>query len=90
MDLSATCFRFGECLLDVDRHVLERSGQAVAVEPRVFDLLQFLVSHAGELVSRDRLIDAVWQGRIVSDAAISACVVAACVRGQAAPSRCSA
>ena len=47
------------------------------MEPKVFDLLRLLIENAGELVSQDKMIAEVWQGRIVSDSAISACVAAA-------------
>ncbi|MEO0664992.1 MAG: alpha/beta fold hydrolase [Pseudomonadota bacterium] len=56
---------------------LTKGAATIAVEPKVFDLLQLLVENAGELISRDRMIEEVWGGRIVSDSAISACVAAA-------------
>ncbi|WP_343080060.1 winged helix-turn-helix domain-containing protein [Ostreiculturibacter nitratireducens] len=69
--------RFADCVLDDARLTLTRSGAPVAVEPRVFDLIHLLVRNAGELVTRDRMIEEVWQGRIVSESAISACIAAA-------------
>lgn len=47
------------------------------MEPQVFDLLRHMVENAGQLVSQDDLIKAVWRGRIVSDSAISARISAA-------------
>lgn len=70
-------FHFANCDLDVDGHTLRCGGQAVAVEPLVFDLISVLALNAGQLVSKDQLIDQVWQGRIVSDSAISAGIAAA-------------
>lgn len=69
-------YKFDDYVLDPDQHSLMRSGTLVSIEPKVFDLLLLLVKNAGELISRDTLIDLVWQGRIVSDSAISACVAA--------------
>ena len=70
-------YQFGDFTLDPGQHSLTRSGDPVSIEPKVFDLLRLLVENAGELVTRDTLIDVVWQGRIVSESAISACVAAA-------------
>lgn len=72
---------FADCTLDDARLTLTRGGSAVAVEPKVFDLIHLLVRHAGDLVTRDRLVDEVWGGRIVSESesesAMSACIAAA-------------
>jgi pimeloyl-ACP methyl ester carboxylesterase len=48
-----------------------------AVEPQVFDLIAHLAARAGELVTRDDLVAAVWGGRIVSESAIDARISAA-------------
>ena len=68
---------FGEFVLDLRRAELRCAGEAVSLEPQVFDLLVFLAGNAGRLVSRAEMIEAVWQGRIVSDAAIDSRVRAA-------------
>ena len=69
--------RFGDILLDPERHLLERGGTRVHVEPQVFDLILLLASAAPELVPYDRLIEEVWGGRIVSDATLAARISAA-------------
>jgi TolB-like protein len=70
-------FAFGDCRLDLKRRELRRAGELVALEPKVFDLLAFLVQHRDRVVSRDDLIDSVWQGRIVSDSAVTTRINAA-------------
>ncbi|MFL6935052.1 MAG: winged helix-turn-helix domain-containing tetratricopeptide repeat protein [Xanthobacteraceae bacterium] len=70
-------FRFAEYEIDIGRHELRRAGEVVAIEPQVFDLLVYLVRHRDRIISKDELIDAVWHGRIVSDAALSSCISAA-------------
>src|SRR5262245_36831755 len=62
---------FGDCVLDTDRRELRRAAEAVAVTPQVFDLLAYLISNRERVVSKDDLIDAIWDGRIVSDAALT-------------------
>lgn len=70
-------YSFGGNRLDATRYALTRDGVPIPVEPQVFDVLHLLARNAGRLVSRDALIDAVWQGRIVSEATISARISAA-------------
>jgi DNA-binding winged helix-turn-helix (wHTH) protein len=51
-----------------------RNGQSVHVETRVFDLLLVLVNAHGDVVDKDKLVDRVWNGRPVSDDAVSAAI----------------
>ena len=69
-------FLFEDYSVDTDRRELRRGPDLVAVEPQVFDLLQYLISHRERVVSRDDLIAAVWGGRIVSESTISSRVTA--------------
>ena len=57
-------YRFGPFELDPARTLLTRDGQSVAVAKRPFDLLAFLVAHAGEVVRKETLVKAVWDGVI--------------------------
>ena len=64
-------FRFDNYELDTDRFELRRSGAPVAIEPQVFSLLALLVSNRERMVSKDEIHEVVWEGRIVSEAALS-------------------
>ena len=68
---------FEDFALDSERRELRRGDDLVAVEPQVFDLLKYLVRNCGRVVSKDDLIVAVWDGRIVSDVTIDTRVNAA-------------
>jgi len=70
----ATLFRFGEYCLDPGRVRLLRDGREVTVAPKVFDLLQLLVRNGGELMTKERLLDEVWQRRFVSESALKSCI----------------
>ena len=70
-------FRFDEFVLDTDRRELRRGTDTVAVEPQVFDVLEFLIRARDKVVSRDDLLAEVWHGRIVSEATLSSRVNAA-------------
>ena len=52
------------------RNLLQRDGQSVRVKPRTMDLLVYLADHAGEVVSTEELVDAVWQRRVVGDGTV--------------------
>jgi pimeloyl-ACP methyl ester carboxylesterase len=64
-------YRFGAFELDPDRFQLCRDGEPIAAEPQVLSLLILLAQAGGRLVTKDEMIEAIWQGRIVSDAAIT-------------------
>jgi TolB-like protein/tetratricopeptide (TPR) repeat protein len=70
-------FFFDEFVLDTDRRELRRSSDPIAIEPQVFDLLEFLVRNRNRVASRDDLLAAVWQGRIVSESTLSSRIYAA-------------
>ncbi|MEZ5817693.1 MAG: winged helix-turn-helix domain-containing protein [Hyphomicrobiaceae bacterium] len=69
--------RFEEFEIDLDAAILRSGGTPVVVEPQVFELIAFLVANRGRLVSYDEIVENVWQGRIISDAAIATRVSAA-------------
>jgi TolB-like protein len=69
--------RFDRFELDLDRAELRDGGRAVALEPQVFAVLALLVGRADRLVTRDELVATVWEGRVVSDAAIASRVKSA-------------
>ena len=70
-------FSFEKFTLDTDRRELRRDGELRRIEPQVFDLLEFLVRNRHRVVSRDDLLTAVWNGRIVSEATLTSRVNAA-------------
>jgi len=62
---------FENYAFDTDRRELHHGADVVAVTPQVFDLLDYLIRNRERVVSKDDLIDAIWNGRIVSDAALT-------------------
>ena len=70
-------YRFGEFSLDPPAFELRRGGDVIAVEPQVFAVLACLIENRDHVVSRDDLIEAIWNGRIVSEATISSRISAA-------------
>jgi len=68
---------FGDCVLDRDRRELKRASGAVSIGPQVFDLLLCLIENRARVVTKDDLLEAVWQGRIVSESTITSHINAA-------------
>lgn len=64
-------FLFENYCLDAERRELTRGSDLVAIGPKVFDLLLFLVRNRDQVVSRDDLLAAVWDGRIVSESTLT-------------------
>ena len=64
-------YLFENYAFDTDRRELHRGSDVVAVAPKVFDLLDFLIRNRDRVVSKDDLINEIWNGRSVSDAALT-------------------
>ena len=64
-------YLFEEYAFDTDRRELHRGTDAVSITPQVFDLLDYLIRNRERVVSKDDLIKAIWNGRSVSDAALT-------------------
>jgi TolB-like protein/DNA-binding winged helix-turn-helix (wHTH) protein len=62
---------FEDCALDTDRRELRRGPDVVPTTPQVLDLLEYLIRSRDRVVSKDDLVNAIWNGRIVSDAALT-------------------
>ena len=58
-------------VLDAARFELRRDGRTVPMEPQTFDVLTYLVSHRDRVVPKEELMDAVWGGRFVTEAAVT-------------------
>jgi len=60
-------FSFAEFELDAACRRLVRAGETVSLHAKAFDLLLFLVRNAGRVVSRDEILEAVWDGQFVEE-----------------------
>jgi len=59
---------FAEFELDTVRRRLQRGGETVSLHAKAFDLLTFLVQNNGRIISKDEILDAVWEGSFVEEA----------------------
>lgn len=68
---------FDDYAIDISRVELRRGVENVPVEPQVFDLLAFLVSNSGRVITQDEIFERVWNGRIVSQSTLTSRINAA-------------
>jgi len=74
---NALDFHFAGFEIDIPRRELRRGNELVSIEPQVFDLLVHLVRNHDRIVTKDELIETVWKGRAISEAALSSRISAA-------------
>ena len=60
----------GECEIDLVRRELRVLGSRVPVGGRAFEVIEALARSAGEVVTKDELMDRIWPGAIVSDSTL--------------------
>lgn len=70
-------YTFDRFELDLATVELRAGDEAVSVEPQVFELLALLVANSDRLVTKDEIIEKVWDSRVVSDAAVASRVKSA-------------
>jgi len=68
------CYRFGPYTLEPADHRLLRGQDEVALRPKTFETLLFLVQRHGHAVRKDELLDAVWAETHVSEAVLTHCI----------------
>ena len=61
---------FDDFRVDLDNACLWRGAQRVALTPKAFDVLHYLITHPDRLVTKDTLLDAVWPETAVSDVVV--------------------
>lgn len=66
-----TTLHFAHCELDLTTRRLRRGGRIEPVQPRVFDLLAYLVAQRGRVVPKEELVTAVWRARVLSPSVVS-------------------
>src|SRR5687767_9299729 len=64
-------FHVGGWLVQPSLNVIGQGDTVRHLEPQVMDLLTFLATAAGRVVSKDEIIDAVWQGRFIAEATLT-------------------
>src|SRR6185436_17011119 len=68
---SRRTFKVGEWLIRPQLNEISTPDQSIRIEPKVMDVLLCLASQAGEVVSKETLIQTIWSDRFVTDEVIT-------------------
>ncbi|MGI9302988.1 MAG: winged helix-turn-helix domain-containing protein [Gammaproteobacteria bacterium] len=64
-------YTFGKHELDTRLFELRHAGKQCPLEPRVFDVLAYLLKHRDRVVTKQELLDEIWYGRIVCESTLT-------------------
>jgi len=67
-------FRVGAWVVEPSLNVISRGGTTTHLEPKVMEVLVCLSEHAGETLGKEKIVQTVWPGTFVSDAALIHCI----------------
>lgn len=70
-------YRFEDCELNTDVYTFSRAGEAQRLEPKVFDLLTYLIQHRDRVIHKDELLAELWPGHFVSEATLNSSIMTA-------------
>jgi len=73
-DVQARCGAFGDCEFDELRRELRVNGEVVELEPKPIEVLHQLLLRAGQVVTKEDLLDSVWPGLMVVDGSLATAV----------------
>src|SRR6516164_6413005 len=73
-DHSARLWKFANCEFDELRRELRVSGGTVDLEAKPLEVLSHLLQHAGEVVTKDELLESVWPGTAVVDGSLATAI----------------
>jgi DNA-binding winged helix-turn-helix (wHTH) protein len=72
--MASRIHRFAAFELDPGQRALRLDGRELPLQPRVFDLLWYLVEHRDRVVSKEELLDALWPGLVVTESSLQRAV----------------
>src|SRR5262245_49921391 len=67
---------FGNYTLDTERYELRRAGVLVKVQPKVFDVLAYLIALRERVVPKRELLDQLWPKQLIAETTLNACIKA--------------
>lgn len=70
-------YRFANTVVDTDTVTIQIDGVPQACEPKAFALLQMLIENGSRMVTKEEVIERLWDGRFITDSALTSCLNAA-------------
>src|ERR1700751_827073 len=71
MEHRHSIFRFADVEVDERNFSVTKAGEVLPLEPKVFKVLQFLLHHPGRVVTKDELLEAIWNDCSVSESSLT-------------------
>lgn len=68
-------YKFGDYILDAQQYELRRAGTLVSIRLKALELLMYLVRHRERLVSKEELLDHIWDGRAIGPSTLDSCLM---------------
>src|SRR4051812_34089874 len=72
--MTGKVLNFGSFTLDLDRLTLRGASGPTDLRPKSFDVLRYLVEHAGRIVTKEELVRAIWPNVTVGDESLTKCI----------------
>jgi DNA-binding winged helix-turn-helix (wHTH) protein/class 3 adenylate cyclase len=69
-------YRFGDYVLDTQRHELHHAGAPIKLRRKVFQVLVYLLAHRDRIVFKQELLTQLWPDQFVGEAALTSCIQA--------------
>lgn len=67
---------FRECTLDMEQYILDRVDGSIQLQPKVFQVLLYLLTHRDRVISKQELSEQVWPDQFISDATLEGVIKA--------------
>lgn len=67
-------YSFNSFTVNTDDYLFTDEGDKKSLEPRVFDVLIYLIENRDRIVTKDELIEKLWSGRVITDSALNTCI----------------
>ena len=74
LEMTRKSLRFESFTLDLERLCLHGPSGQAELRPKSFEVLRYLVEHAGRVVTKEELLNAVWPDVTVSDESLTQCI----------------
>src|SRR3954451_13130957 len=71
MSVKPPVFRFDNVTVESEQYRVLKDGEPVALEPKAFQVLLYLLQQRGRLITKDELLDAVWADSFVTQNALT-------------------
>ena len=75
LETSPLNYQFGALTLDIAKGCVLRAGEEIKLRPKVYETLRYMVEHAGRLIGKQELMQAVWPDTFVTDDSLVQCTL---------------